>query len=282
MSWLNSCQNISSCTMIEILIYLLLGACTGLLAGMFGIGGGSLLVPSLIFIFYGMGFDSSIIVLMAIGTSLASIFFSALSSALSHHNKNSVEWSLVAPLSVGMILGAVVGAGYAVTLSNDNLKWIITIFLIVIGAEMISGFTQTLAKKDKGMISLSKSIVPMHGSWIGFLSSIIGIGGGSFTTPLMIAGGYNIRKGIGTAAACGVPIAATGAIGYTYYGQTTDANLPMGAVGYVFWPAVISISLASIFTAKLGANISHSISEKVLKVSFGVFLIMVGILVVVN
>jgi uncharacterized membrane protein YfcA len=181
-----------------------------------------------------------------------------------------------------MILGAVVGAGYAVTLSNDNLKWIITIFLIVIGAEMISGFTQALAKKDKGRISLSKSIVPIHGSWIGFLSSIIGIGGGSFTTPLIIAGGYNIRKGIGTAAACGVPIAAAGAIGYTYYGQTTDANLPMGAVGYVFWPAVISISLASIFTAKLGANISHSISEKALKVSFGVFLIMVGILVVVN
>ena len=162
MSWLNSCQNISSCTMIEILIYLLLGACTGLLAGMFGIGGGSLLVPSLIFIFYCMGFDSSIIVLMAIGTSLASIFFSALSSALSHHNKNNVEWSLVVPLSVGMILGAVVGAGYAVTLSNNNLKWIITIFLIVIGAEMISGFTQDLAKKDKGRISLSKSIVPIH------------------------------------------------------------------------------------------------------------------------
>ena len=268
--------------MIEILIYLLLGACTGLLAGMFGIGGGSILVPSLIFIFFGMGFDSSIIILMAIGTSLASIFFSAISSALSHHNKNSVEWSLVAPLSMGMIVGAVIGAGYAATLSNDNLKWIITIFLIVIGIEMISGFTQALAKKDKSIISVSKSIVPLHGSWIGFLSSIIGIGGGSFTTPLMIAGGYNIRKGIGTAAACGVPIAAAGAIGYMHYGETANANLPIGAVGYVFWPAVISISLASIFTAKLGANISHSISEKTLKVSFGIFLIAVGILVIVN
>jgi len=268
--------------MIEIFIYLSLGACTGLLAGMFGIGGGSILVPSLIFIFYGMGFESSIIVLMAIGTSLASIFFSAISSALSHHNKRSVEWSLVMPLSVGMIVGAVIGAGYAATLSNENLKWIITIFLIVIGIEMISGLTQALAKKDKGFISLSKFMVPAHGSWIGFLSSIIGIGGGSFTTPLMIAGGYNIRQGIGTAAACGVPIAAAGAIGYMYYGQTVEVNLPSGAVGYVFWPAVISISLASIFTAKLGANISHSISEKALKVSFGIFLILVGILVVAN
>ncbi|MDA8709653.1 sulfite exporter TauE/SafE family protein, partial [Gammaproteobacteria bacterium] len=235
-------------------------------------------VPSLIFIFYGMGFEGSIIVLMAIGTSLASIFFSAISSALSHHNKRSVEWSL----SVGMIVGAVIGAGYAATLSNENLKWIITIFLIFIGIEMISGLTQALAKKDKGFISLSKFMVPGHGSWIGFLSSIIGIGGGSFTTPLMIAGGYNIRQGIGTAAACGVPIAAAGAIGYMYYGQTVEVNLPSGAVGYVFWPAVISISLASIFTAKLGANISHSISEKALKVSFGIFLILVGILVVVN
>ena len=109
-SYLSSCLNTSNCTMIEILIYLLLGACTGLLAGMFGIGGGSILVPSLIFIFYGMDFESSIIVLMAIGTSLASILFSAISSTFSHHNKKSVEWSLVIPLSMGMILGALVGA----------------------------------------------------------------------------------------------------------------------------------------------------------------------------
>tara|TARA_Y100001970_G_scaffold274934_1_gene375459 strand:+ start:469 stop:1275 length:807 start_codon:yes stop_codon:yes gene_type:complete len=268
--------------MIEILIYLLLGACTGLLAGMFGIGGGSILVPSLIFIFYGMDFESTNIVLMAIGTSLASIFFSAISSTLSHHNKKSVEWSLVTPLSLGMIFGAILGVGYAVTLSNEYLKWIITIFLVVIGIEMISGLTQTLAKKDKKLIPMSRSIVPVHGTWIGFLSAIIGIGGGSFTTPLMIAGGYNIRKGIGTAAACGVPIAAAGAIGYMYYGQNADVNLPAGAIGYVFWPAVISISLASIFTAKLGANISHSVSEKTLKVSFGLFLIFVGIMVVTN
>jgi len=134
--------------MIEILIYLLLGACTGLLAGMFGIGGGSILVPSLIFIFYGMGFDSSIIVLMAIGTSLASIFFSAI-SLLSLIIIKTVWNGHCSPLSVGMILGAVVGAGYAATLSNNNLKWIITIFLIVVGAEMISGLHKLLQKKTK-------------------------------------------------------------------------------------------------------------------------------------
>ena len=159
---------------------------------------------------------------------------------------------------------------------------IITIFLIVIGIEMIFNFTKSLAKKDKKLIDLSKSITPIHGSWIGFLSSIIGIGGGSFTTPLMIAGGYNIRSGIGTAAACGVPIAAAGAIGYMYFGQSTVAILPPGAFGYVFWPAVISISFASILTARIGANISHSISEKNLRISFGMFLILVGILVITN
>ena len=267
---------------IEIALYLSLGAITGLLAGMFGIGGGSILVPSLIFIFYRMGFDSSIIFLLAIGTSLASIFFSAISSALSHHKKRSVEWSLVTPLSMGMIFGAVIGAGYAATLSSENLKWIITIFLILIGIEMISGFTQDLVKKDQKLISLSKFVSPFHGSWIGFLSSLIGIGGGSFTTPLMIAGGYNIRNGIGTAAACGIPIAAAGTIGYAYFGQTSFGILPSGAFGFVFWPAVISISIASIITAKIGANISHSVSEKNLKRSFGIFLIFIGILVIIN
>ncbi|MDG2346743.1 MAG: sulfite exporter TauE/SafE family protein [SAR86 cluster bacterium] len=267
--------------MVEIFVYVSLGAVTGLLAGMFGIGGGSILVPSLIFIFYGMGFDGSIIVLLAIGTSLASIFFSAVSSAISHHSKGSVEWPLVLPLSAGMVLGALIGAGYAASLSSDSLKLIITIFLMVVGVEMITGYSQTLANKGKGFINLSKFVSPFHGGWIGFLSSIIGIGGGSFTTPLMIAGGYNIRKGIGTAAACGVPIAAAGAMGYMYYGQT-DTNLPIGTLGYIFWPAVLCISLASIFTAKIGANISHSIPEKTLKISFGIFLIIVGIMVIVN
>ena len=140
--------------MTEILIYILLGSCTGLLAGMFGIGGGSILVPSLIFIFYGMGFEESIIVLMAIGTSLASIFFSAISSTLSHHRKRSVEWSLVFPLTIGIILGTMVGTGYATSLSNENLKWVITIFLISVGAEMIIGFTQALAKKEKKLMNL--------------------------------------------------------------------------------------------------------------------------------
>ena len=107
--------------MIEILIFLSLGACTGFLAGMFGIGGGSILVPSLILIFYSMGFEGSIIVLMAIGTSLASIFFSAISSALSHHKKRSVKWLLVTPLSTGMIIGAVVGAGFATT--HRSTRW---------------------------------------------------------------------------------------------------------------------------------------------------------------
>jgi uncharacterized membrane protein YfcA len=104
------------------------------------------------------------------------------------------------------------------------------------------------------MISLAKPVVPLHGSWIGFLSSIIGIGGGSFTTPLMIAGGYNIRKGIGTAAACGVPIAAAGAIGYMYYGQMADAISPQELLGMFFgqllypfhWLVFLQLSLGLI------------------------------------
>jgi hypothetical protein len=97
----------------------------------------------------------------------------------------------------------------------------------------------------------------------------------------MIGAGYNIRKGIGTAAACGVPIAIAGVLGYMYFGQTYP-NLPSGATGFIFWPAVICISCASILTARAGANISHSISEKKLKALFGLFLIFIGVLVAIN
>ena len=267
--------------MVDILIFLTLGGVTGLLAGMFGIGGGSLLVPALMFIFRGMGFESAIVIYMAIGTSLASIFFSAISSAYSHHSKGSVEWKLVMPLSLGMFVGALLGSGYATSLANEHLKLIITIFLMLIGTEMIFGYSKLLVNKGQKNISLSKFTIPLHGTWIGSLSAIIGIGGGSFTTPLMIGAGYNIRKGIGTAAACGVPIAIAGVLGYMYFGQTYS-NLPSGATGFIFWPAVICISCASILTARAGANISHSISEKKLKALFGLFLILIGVLVAIN
>ena len=255
----------------------MLGACTGLLAGMFGIGGAAYWSHPL---FYFITWVLKVHDRAHGDRHIAGkhIFFCYFLS-LSHHNKSSGVVIGYA-LSVGMILGC--DGLDTRQLYQTKFKVDITIFLIVIGIEMIIGFTQTLAKKDKDMIPLSKSIVPFHGSWIGFLSSIIGIGGGSFTTPLMVSGGYNIRKGIGTAAACGVPIAASGAIGYMYYGQMADANLPTGAVGYVFWPAVISISLASIFTAKLGQILVTQFLRKLLKSLLVCFLIFVGIMVVTN
>ena len=128
---------------------------------------------------------------------------------------------------------------------------------------------------------MSNVTAPIHGTWIGGLSAIIGIGGGSFTTPLLIAGGYNIRQGIGTAAACGAPIAMAGALGYIYFGQD-HGSLPHMTSGFIFWPAVLSIACASVVTAKIGANISHSISERILKMLFGLLLILVGIMVTVN
>ena len=155
-----------------------------------------------------------------------------------------MEWSLVFPLTIGIILGTIVGLDMHASLSNENLKWVITIFLISVGAEMIIGFTQTLAKKEKKLISLTKLMTPAHGSWIGFLSSIIGIGGGSFTTPLMIAGGYNIRKGIGTAAACGVPIAIAG-----------------GFRIYVIWTRKLRSSQLYIWVCFLACGCSHFICQ---------------------
>ena len=267
--------------MIDIAIFLALGAFTGLLAGMFGIGGGSVLVPALIFIFYGMGFEGSIVIYLAIGTSLTSIFFSALSSAYSHHLKQSVEWALVIPLSIGMVIGAILGSRYATSLESSDLKLIITVFLFAVGAEMVFSYSQFIISKTKKNLSISNITAPVHGAWIGFLSSIIGIGGGSFTTPLMIAGGYNIRKGIGTAAACGAPIAIAGALGYMVFGQG-NPDLPNFTSGFIFWPAVAGISFASILTAKMGANFSHSLSEVTLKRMFGIFLIIVGAMVMIS
>jgi len=268
--------------MIEFFLFIFLGAMTGLLAGMFGIGGGSLMVPALIFIFHQMGFVDEIIVHMAIGTSLASILFSALSSSYTHHKKQSVEWTIALLLSAGMLVGAFMGAKYANDLNNEQLMLIIVVFLVLVGSDMLFGYSaRWISAEQKKLPSIPPLLTPIHGSWIGFLSSILGIGGGSFTAPLLTAHGYSIHKGIGTAAACGIPIACSGAIGYMYFGYL-NPSLPTNTTGFVFWPAVIGIGLSSVLTARMGANITHSISPDLLKKMFGAFLLLVAFLVRLN
>ena len=223
----------------EILIFSALGILAGLLAGMFGIGGGLIIVPVLIGTFTSLGFDNEVIVHLSIGTAIACIIFTGLSSANAHKNKNSINFIHFKPVAIGIIFGALIGALFAIQL----------LFNISLTSKQ---FTRT---KPKSIFA---------GSVIGFLSSILGIGGGTFSVPYFKASGLNLTSAIGTSAACGVPIAIFGTLGYIIAGINKDI-LPTMSLGYIYLPALLGVSITSIFSAKYGADIAHYLSQSVLR-----------------
>ena len=243
----------------EILIFGALGILAGLLAGMFGIGGGLIIVPVLIGTFSSLGFDSEIIVHLSIGTAIACIIFTGFSSANAHRNKNSIDFIQFKPVALGIIFGAMAGALFAIQIKGLFLKFAIALFVLMVGFQLL--FNIKLISKQF-IPTKPKSI--FAGSLIGFLSSILGIGGGTFSVPYFKASGLNLTSAIGTSAACGVPIAIFGSLGYVIAGINKDILPPM-SFGYVYLPAVIGVSITSIFSAKYGADIAHYLSQSVLR-----------------
>ena len=242
----------------EILIFGALGILAGLLAGMFGIGGGLIMVPVLIGTFLSLDFNNEIIVQLAIGTSIACIIFTSLSSANAHRIKGSVNVNHFKPVATGIIFGAFAGALFAVQIDGLILKLTIASFILIVGLDILL---------DKNIIQKIFQFKPKSifvGSGIGFLSSILGIGGGTFSVPYFKGSGLSLTSSIGTSAACGVPIAIFGTLGYIFAGLNVDL-LPNMSLGFIYMPALIGVSITSIFSAKYGADLAHYLSKDTLR-----------------
>ncbi len=255
----------------EILIFSALGILAGLLAGMFGIGGGLIIVPVLIGTFTSLGFDNEVIVHLSIGTAIACIIFTGLSSANAHKNKNSINFIHFKPVAIGIIFGALIGALFAIQIKGLFLKYLIAVFILLVGFQLL--FNISLTSKQ---FTPTKPKSIFAGSVIGFLSSILGIGGGTFSVPYFKASGLNLTSAIGTSAACGVPIAIFGTLGYIIAGINKDI-LPTMSLGYIYLPALLGVSITSIFSAKYGADIAHYLSQSVLRKLMAVWFFIVSI-----
>jgi len=254
---------------IEAIGYLLAGSFAGILAGTFGVGGGIIIVPVLVLIFGLIGFDSHYIVHLAIGTSLASIFFTGISSTRSHFLKGGINFQAFYPVAFGISIGSIVGVLIANNLSADVLKYIIGIFALFIAAQM------HLVKENDKTFRASKGISFAVGSGVGSISTILGIGGGSFTVPFFRYSGLDMKTCVGTGAACGIPIALFGSLTFAILGLE-NSDLPNYSIGYIYLPALIGISASSIFTASIGATIAHSISDKMLSMLFSLMMITIS------
>lgn len=253
------------------LLSMLVGVIAGLLAGLFGLGGGVVIVPALVWIFSAQQFPEQQIMIMAVATSLATIIVTSVSSMLTHHKLGTILWGRVFRLSPGILLGAGIGAGIADYLAAELLRWFFIGYLFYVGIRMAMQATPVTNGKK-----IDKWLDYCVGNGIGLLSSILGIGGGTLTVPYLVGRLVPMKNAVAISSACGLPIAVSGTVVYAYLGWN-KAFLPEWSMGYVYLPALLGIVVCSIFTAPLGAWLVYILPAKKLKRYFSVVIFLIAL-----
>jgi uncharacterized protein len=245
---------------------LVLGSATGFVAGLLGIGGGMLLVPFLTLLFTIRGFPEQHLVHMAIATSLATILFTSVSSVRAHHQRGAVLWPVVKVLAPGILLGSLIGAQIAGRLPTVFIALFFAVFVGFSALQMLRD------KKPKPSRELPKPLGMFGvGNVIGFISSLVGAGGGFISIPFMVWSNVKIHNAVATSAALGFPIAAAGAAGYIIAGMS-EPTMPAGTIGFIYLPALLAVAGGSVLTAPLGARVAHAMDTTRLKRVFALLL----------
>jgi len=253
------------------LLFLAVGAIAGLLAGLFGIGGGMVIVPVLVLTFAAQGISESVLTHMAVATSLATIVFTSISSVREHHKNGAVDWSLVGPMSVGIIVGTALGVSLITSVPGPVLQKIIGVFALLVAIKMYFGLDPKRDGSRPGHAGLIGA-----GGVVGFGSSWVANGGGTFTVPYLTWMQVPMRQSVATSAACGLPIALTGALSNVLAGWN-HVDLPAWTTGFLYWPAIGGIVLTSVPFAKVGARLAHRLDQTLLKKAFALLLVVVGL-----
>lgn len=246
---------------------LVLGTATGFLAGLLGIGGGMLMVPFLTFLLSQRGVESGLAVKMAIATSMATILFTSLSSVRAHHGRGAVRWNLVRGMAPGIVAGGLLaGAGVFALVKGQALALFFALFVGFSATQMLLDKKPKPSRQLPGLAGQSAA-----GTVIGFVSGLVGAGGGFVSVPFMTWCNVAIHQAVATSAALGFPIAAANTLGYVIGGWSLPPALP-GAFGYLYLPALAIIVCASVLTAPLGARFAHAMNVRLLKRVFALLL----------
>ncbi len=239
---------------------LLLGSMTGFLAGLFGIGGGMLMVPFMTLLLTAQKVPLEHVVHMAIATSLATIMFTSISSVRAHHARGSVHWGAVKTLAPGILVGSLIGAQVASALPMAPLAVLFAAFVGFSATQMLINRKPKPTRELPGATGMFGM-----GNVIGLLSSLVGAGGGFVSVPFMVWCNVTMQRAVGTSAALGFPIAAAGTAGYVIAGWRELGPPTWEFAGYVYLPALVAISATSVMTAPLGARVAHAIDVARLK-----------------
>jgi uncharacterized protein len=250
---------------------LALGAVGGLLAGMFGVGGSAIMVPFLTLILSKRGVDADLSVKMAIATAMATVLFTSLSSVRAHHQRGAVRWDIVRRMAPGIALGGLAaGAGVFSLVKGHTLSVLFALFVAFSATQMLFNKKPKPSRQLPG--GAGQAAV---GSGIGFVSGLVGAGGGFMSVPFMGWCNVPIHNAVATSAALGFPIAMANTVGYVIGGWSQPSTLP-GSLGFVYLPALAVIALASVLCAPLGARVAHALDVKQLKRAFACMLYALG------
>lgn len=249
---------------------LVIGAFAGVLAGLLGVGGGIILVPAFFYAFQVLGYDSPQLMQMCLGTSLATIIVTSVRSVLAHNKKGAVDWDILRGWAPGIVVGAVLGFFIAASLRSTALQMIFGILAIIVGLYMAFGKAHWRVGEAMPTGIARVILSPL----LGFLSVLMGIGGGSFGVPTMSLYGVPIHRAVATAAGFGVIIAVPSVIGFLTVDMAVAPPYSIGAVNMIAFGLVIAMTL---ITAPWGAALAHRMDPKPLKRVFGVFLILVAL-----
>lgn len=258
-----------------VLIFLVLGAFVGVMAGLLGIGGG-ILVPVLTTIFIYMGLPMHNVVHIALGTSMACIMVTSFSSLRAHHSNGAVVWNLVKVMSPGVVAGTFLATFLAAQASSKGLAIFFAMFMAYVAFQMFRKISIHAQQGKAGKVELS-----LVAFGIGAISALVSIGGGSLTVPYLGWRNLDIRKAIGTSAALGFPIAVTGTLGYLINGIASGASAGY-TYGFIYLPAVLLVTIPSFFTAPIGAGLTQKLPVPLLKKIFGVLLIVLSLKMLIS
>lgn len=248
------------------LTYPLLGAFAGFIAGLFGVGGGLTLVPLLYMLFAAQNFPTQHVMHLALGTSMATIVFTSISSMRAHHAHGAVRWDIVKSMAPGLMLGTLGGSFIASSVPTRPLAMMFTVIVYYASVQMMLDF------KPKPSRNLPRQIgLLLVGVAIGLISSLVSAGGGFMSIPFMVWSNVAIHQAVGTSAALGFPIAIAGVVGYILTGWHAE-QLPPYSLGYVYLPAFVGVVLMSFMLAPYGAKMAHKLPVRQLKRAFGGFL----------
>lgn len=252
------------------LAYLTTGTVAGFFAGLLGVGGGVIVVPILAMLFAAQGFPAREVFHLALGTSMATILFTSVSSLRAHHAHGAVLWPVVRAISPSILAGTFLGAHVAVLISSRQLSIFFAGFMFFVAFQMFANRQPSPSRTLPGLTGIS-----LAGLIIGTVATLAAIGGGALTVPYLVRCNVQPHKAIGTSSAVGLPIAFGGTMGYIWNGLAYG-DLPAGSLGFVYLPALTIILVASLVTAPIGARTAHRLPVGILKRIFAMLLLILA------